>query len=375
MKNFWKNKPLIVTENDFRYLLNKEQLLDHIQNDIDTNKTYLEYSLNESIDNILTFINENYHKKCSMMTLRYSKELFTYFCGASNICITFYPKGRRDIILGFIMGKPIKVYLGGLEIVTLEVNFLCLVYQLRLLHMSSYMISVLSQICIQKYNIISSIYTTSKQLNTESFSKKEYYHRPLNITKMIQTGILNKSFGTDLVKKVYNSFNYKINTKRTLEYYNNTRVDKNLVDEIKDNITKYNQQHYKIFESLTNINGFFENPAFHSFIIKDTIGNVTDFVTIFKLDTVNNVNKETCRNGYIYSFFFKEDPFDIIERIGEYCSQNDIFDMITIMNVLDVTEKDYYTNKFIKGSGVLHYYFYNANMNSVEPYQNGLVTI
>jgi hypothetical protein len=123
----------------------------------------------------------------------------------------------------------------------------------------------------------------------------------------------------------------------------------------------------------------FQNPAFYTFIFKNKDGCITDMVSIYKLDTVDRRCNVNCRNGYVYSCFFENDKvaykFEVLECISEYCRENDIFDMITVVDCFGLSEKNYYTNKFLKGSGSLHYYFYNVEMFNVNPEDNGLITI
>lgn len=395
MKNFWKNKPLKVKNHrstfdpkSFRTILDKNTLLSQIQHEIDT-RVELEYNIleytDERVDNTIAFINANYLTRGSYITLEYSKDLYTYFCDTDNICIGFYPKKSAvdAQMVGFIMGKPIKLGIEGKEVDTLEVNFLCLIPQLRSLHISSYMISILSKVCLQKYGIVSAIYTVGKKLETESFCRKHYYHRPLDMIKMVACGLMSDVYASDVNRKVFATFNYKTTTSHTkIQYYNNiTSFPTNEYKYIMEKLLTYNKSTYALFEFKTHssIIGLFENPAFHTFAFQDCNGCITDLVSIYKLDTVDVTSNVRCRNGYVYCYFFEDDnvsyKFDIIERISEYCSKNNILDMITVMDSFGLTEKEYYNNKFLKGSGSLYYYFYNAEIIKVCPQKNGLVTI
>jgi hypothetical protein len=387
MSSFWKHKPLIVQSNiSFGTMMDKNKLISQIQNDIDSSKIDLDYGIiemtEECIESILVFINTNYITRGSTITLNYSKDLYKYFCGGGDtICIAFYPKQKRNMV-GFIVGKLIQVDVKGVVIDTLEVNFLCLLPQLRSMHVSSYMISILSKVCLMKFNVVSAVYTVGKKLAIPSFCTKHYYHRPLNITKMIDTGLISKSYDTKVARKVYGTFNYKKGESRRLEYYNNsTSIPDRLLSEITEKLMSYTKNTFAIFDikSQMNIRGFFNNQAFYTFIFKDETGCITDMVTIYKLDTVDVRCGKSCRNGYVYCYFFDKNEtlhkFDIMERISEYCKHNDLFDMITIIDCFGLGTKEYSTYKFLKGSGSLHYYFYNGEMFNVDPEKNGLVTI
>lgn len=394
MNNFWKNKPVVVTNEKkscFKTILDKNTLLSQINNDIISCKIKLDYNILTddctAVDNTLAFINTNYISKGSSVTLKYSRDLYMYFCEGKNICIGFYPKQRSSQMVGFIMGKPIKVHIEGEQIDTLEVNFLCLLPELRSLHVSSYMISVLSKVCLEEFNIVSAVYTVGKKLAISNFCKKHYYHRPLDMTKMIEAGLLNKMYSTTVARKVYSTFNYKKDTRKHIEYYNNQPITEVVLYEIIEKLMLYNKRTFSVFDVKTasSIENLFKNPAFHTFVIKDDTGCIKDMVSIFQLDTVDIKCNASCRNGYVYSYFFddyyadekfsRSYKFDVIERISKYCADNKILDMITIVDCFGLSEGEYYTNKFMKGSGTLYYYFYNAEISKINREKNGLVTI
>ena len=67
--------------------------------------------------------------------------------------------------------------------------------------------------------------------------------------------------------------------------------------------------------------------------------------------------------------------FNLIEYISKYSFENDLFDMITVM---DIMENGYLKDKHFKilnSSTKLYYYMYNLQLSQIEPFKNGLITI
>jgi len=66
--------------------------------------------------------------------------------------------------------------------------------------------------------------------------------------------------------------------------------------------------------------------------------------------------------------------FNLIEYLSKYCYENDLFDLITVM---DIMQNGYQKNHFkiINTSTQLYYYMYNLKLSYIQPFKNGLITI
>ena len=449
--SFWKNKPIAVkfaktntqpiTSN---IIVPADTLLQNTVQEIENSRIQLDWVLitNPTDDQkyeMLEFINQNYGNARSYLMLQYNKALLDYFIKPDTLCITFYPKGKalNDIdhtqMIGLIMGKKHDLFVreGSMEqrseckqdenevvwedqdtkdqdtkdqdLVTseqaefkkyncIDVNFLCLVQHLRNLHVSSYMINVVTRECLVHYNLTvpCAVYTVNKRLNTDSFCKKTFYHRPVNVENMLLSGMMtldNSAGYTDteslqLLRRIYNTFSYSRDffKTHTLEILP-TDFDDLTLDTIYEKLFTYNRNYHDIFEykSKDDLRQMLQNPTFYKFIIRDEKHEITDFFCLYNLNTINKRSGKICRNGNVYSFFLQTASNTrlscILEAITEVCYQNNTFDVITIMNIFNTKPELYKTYKLLRTDTDLYYYVYNMDMYSIPPHRNGLITI
>lgn len=428
--SFWANKPVRINKKEFtsNLIVSADTLLENSDNEIKMSKIQLDYDviLNPDDDcknNLLKFINNNYSDDKSNLVLQYSKNLLDYFINPDSLCIVFYSKGNKllhkynyDKMIGLIVAKNHNLVIRDdiLEFKIyncIDIDFLCLIKQLRNLHVSSYMINVVTKECMLQYDkqVPCAVYTVNKLLKVDSFCKKTYYHRPLQIENLLLTDMLDVNGGdnlnfeqtTKLLKKLYNTFSYTKDFFKNynLEYYtkiqlnqgtsdndndnnnDNNNNNKDIVELIHDNLLNYNKVNHDIYEykSITDIEKMLSNPIFHKFIIKNKGGDIVDFVCLYNLDTYNIKTKTTSRNGYFYSMFLHDNSSIymsyVLEIISEYCYKNNVFDLLTIMNVLNVKPEEYKFYKLLRGSASLYYYVYNIEIPRIQSHKNGLVTI
>ena len=407
--SFWSNKPLKLNDNvidNNTYILDSYALLLNINNEISNSKISLDYHLIVSPDDLLKtqlleFINNNYNGIDSKFTLNYSKELFNYYITPDTLCILFYPNNKKpqnistQNMVGFICGHPEIIYIKEnntfKQYKTIDVNYLCLIKSIRNLHISSYMINILTKRCILKFNkqINCALYTIGKPIKTPSFSSKTFYYRPINIENLTTSKLLNLDHDVSILKKMFETFDFDKDFLKNYKFIHLTKgyLDKNqqtltnIVNEIHDKLIYINQVNYYIFDykSKQDIRNILLNESFYNFIIINTKTNeIEDYICLYNLITKNTVNNISSRNAYFYIFMtLKNDDykFNIIEYISEYSFKNNLFDMITVM---DIMEKGYLKDKHFKllnSSTKLYYYMYNLQLSEIEPFKNGLITI
>jgi len=421
--SFWSNKPVSVLNDSYTNKLDKnittnniisiDDLFEKSKFEIENSKIQLDYDVIINPDeklrkHFLDFINKNYISVNSNLTLIYCQNLLNYFISKDSLCIPFYAKGSKekftdknklyDKMIGLIIGKRQTLHIKNIidnkvcfkSHNSIDVDFLCIKPQLRNLHVSSYMINVITNKCITEYNkqVCCATYTTNTQLKVNSFCKKTYYNRPLHIDNLLKSEII---FGKEHLKNYYNTFNYPIYFLNDihLEYFNTLQSNlgernlftKNKVDPIYNYLKKYNESNYDIYEykSKDDIYELLKNTAFHKFVIRDNKNNIKDFICLYYLETKNLKTNSICKTGYIYSVFFSNNDMlyksYILELISEYCYNNNIFDMIIIMDNLILSDDNLDKFKLIKTYPYLYYYIYNIEIQNILPFRNGLVTI
>lgn len=122
---------------------------------------------------------------------------------------------------------------------------------------------------------------------------------------------------------------------------------------------------------LTSLRIFLQTRVFHNFIIRDMNRNIVSFISLFRLDTYNDLTKYTQKSGYYY-YMFLNDTVNDLEFVSQFIYKNDIFDIITFGDIFNI---DYKSIKCIQGSSILKYYWFNMVCKFSNSYENGLITI
>lgn len=397
-KSFWESKPVNVNETgDFSQILSNENLLEKINKELNESKVKLDYSILKDIkfEEIVDFINNNYIVGGSNFKLCYTANLLKFYC-KNALVLEFYPKGKKTIV-GYIIGKKEKLnikkridikgkdikgkekdqnkaYFSLIDI--LEVNFLCLTPKLRNLHIGPYMINCLTKESISKFNIGIAHYTINSPIKSPYISKKQFYHRMINIDNLIKTKFISEDINEKLLKKfknVFNTFEYQntFNDERVILLKNSNQID--VKSRIYNFYKEYAKNTYDIHQeiSLEELNEILDNKDFYNFIILDGMDSTVAFISFFRLDTTTD--NGTYKNGYYYKMFFKNENviIDSLEFINEYIYTNSIFDVLTLTD----TFKDLSKMKCVPGSGNLKYYLYNMTGSKIDNHKNGLITI
>jgi len=396
--SFWQSQPVKVSNDNIKQILSHTELLEKINGDIEKCKIKLDYNsykgddllsapLTELRSNILKFINNNYVNSDNLCLI-YSDELFSYYLHDS-IVIQFYPKGSPEKIIGIIVGKKKKLFLGTKDEPSdiIEVDFLCLLEKLRSMHLAPYMIGILTKETVLQFNIATAYYTISDSIKSVSFGKKQLFHKPIQVENlMLANFFTDANVKNDKVK--YERFFNSYRKVRKLTYINNEQnPSEELIAKIHDLVLEYSKKTYDIFDykSTESIKMILKNKLFHNFLFyKDDV--LIDYVCIYRLDSHNKINHHFYKNGYIYILGLKNTDLeyinDIMDSISGYCydiKRNEMIetiDMITLTDIFPINQTEDYTKmKFLGGSGSLSYYIFNMNVNKIENKKNGLVTL
>lgn len=381
-QGFWSNKPVKICNNissSDLVICSKEDILINVNKEIQENRFKLDYSILEGnnltsnkIHNIVEFINMNYvESKCDSFKLIYTDELFSFYC-KDSIILEFYPENNKKIV-GYVLGKKTTISLYNSIFDTSEVNFLCIIPNLRSLGLSSYMLNVLTKEIILKYNVTTSHYTISAPIKSPYFGEKRFYHRFINTDNLYKIKFISS------INNVYNTFNYnkQYHYHYKLKYINGHGINDDLGTSLYDKYISYCKSTYDIYDIVDyqEFNKSFSNNMFHHFIIYSESEEIVSYVSLFRLDTFNNNIKISVKAGYYYYMFF-EDKSKIIndlEYINKYIYDNSIFDILTFSDIFDIDYEN--TNCIIKGSSILRYYFYNMKIPCIINCRNGMITI
>jgi hypothetical protein len=374
--SFWKEQPVSVGDT-VSQILSAEDLLAKINTEIDAAKIKLEYKTffgdkieNGFRDTILEFINSNYLCSKNIM-LHYDTALFSYYL-KDTLVIQFHPKDNPDKIVGIIIGKKKNLHIDEQVVNVIEVNFLCLNSKLRSMHLAPYMIGVLTRESVIQLNISVAYYTICETIKSPSFGKKKIFCRPININNLVKVRLWDINVKES--ERLYNRFGMLRPVK-----YSSGIANPDLAKDLEVKLLDYNKKTYRVYDNKDEayISNILTSSAFHNFEFYDN-NTLTDFISLYRLDSRNKANGLSFKNGYIFLIYLSSnDPAhiqSIIETIAAYCLKNNIIDIITMADILPVS--NYQTQlKFISGDELLSYYIFNMNMVTIENTKNALVTI
>ena len=396
-----------LTQDNCKQILTNDEVVIKFTNENDNSKIKLDYHVyintrTESIidyNSLLAFINKNYLVNPTN-SIVYNIDLLKFYCKEALV-IEFYPKGKKTIV-GYIFGRKHKISyvnfnnkkIHNLNIDdsnmvdssiadAIEANFLCIVPSLRNLNIASFMINTLKIEMIKIYNIGIAHYTVdlSRDIHIPYFSQKNFFHRLININELKKCGFINSNIDVKKYKEKYN--NFLNNNIYHVEYFNNIHNNMSQVSYdiniLYNKMMEYNIKNYDIFEYISYdiFCDNFNNSIFHHFIIKNKENEIINYVCMFKLDNINSMNKSTYKNGMVYNMFFNMgDIINSMEIIHKYIYDNNIFDVITMMDIYNKCDhKEYELMNYSRGSGNLGYYFFNIYNTMIENSRNSIVTI
>jgi glycylpeptide N-tetradecanoyltransferase len=371
--SFWRTQPVNVIKNvDPQQILSEETLLAKVTSDISGSKIKLDYTVYDTFDekvvsDTLEFINNNYVGS-ETSQLIYSKSLLEYFL-KDSLLIHFHAKGKTDKIVGSIIGKKRQLHLLNKTENVIDVNFLCLIKNLRNLHLAPYLIGVLTKETVIRLNISLACYTIGADIKSPSFGSKQMYHRPAHLTNLRREGFLPKERSPTLDKQ----YGPQKDT-YPLTYINNNTSGLD-VDALNTFVVEHYKQTYTVFD-YKSLEEIFSNPYFHTFIF-GSLTNPSDILSFYRIDILDPQSKGKYKNGYLYINVVKSSSLAHIKKlfdsVATYCSENNILDMLTLTDIFE--NIDYPKANFVNGTGTLNYYMFNMDIPKIANHQNGLITI
>ena len=320
--SFWEAQPVAVGTT-VSQILSAEDLLTKINGEIDAAKIKLEYRsfLGTQIDaefraKILGFINENYVGS-ERIKLIYDDVLFSYYL-KDTLLLQFHPKGNPDKIVGIITGKKKNLHIDATVVNMIEVNFLCLSSKLRSMHLAPYMIGVLTRESVVQLGISVAYYTIGETIKSPSFGKKQMFHRPVNISNLVEGGFFNVP--VKQYERLYNTFG----SLRTVKYSSGV-ANLDLSKDLEGKLAEYSKKTYSVYDykDAAAISNILMSTAFHNFEFYDGSGGLTDFISLYRLDSHNQTNGRFYKNGYLFLIYLSsEDPkyiYGVMEAVTAYC--------------------------------------------------------
>uniref|UniRef100_A0A7N6ACE0 Glycylpeptide N-tetradecanoyltransferase n=1 Tax=Anabas testudineus TaxID=64144 RepID=A0A7N6ACE0_ANATE len=323
---------------------------------------------------LCTLLNENYvEEDDNTIRLNFSLEYLQWALQPPNWLAQCHCAVRVDAnkkLVGFIAAVPANIRIYEAEKRVVQVKFLCVHKKLRLKRMTPVLIRELTR-RVNQQGVSLAVYTAGVVVPTP-LSSCSYWHRPLNLRKLIEVS--------------YPGLRLKVNLQRTLKLNRLPEVTKTpgLQPMTKDDVEGI----YSLLQK--NLCRFHLSPiltaqevehwllprenVIDTFVVKGHDGTLTDVVSFYNVaSTVLNHTVHTgLREAHLlYIGCTATDPVDLVEDTLVLAKSKgfDIFCALDVMDNMYFLEK----LKFSISDKSLHYYLYNWMCPNMRPDKVGLM--
>lgn len=320
-----------------------------------------EFSWTEDIDNdeLYNFLSENYvEDNDNMFRCIYSVDFLTWLNP-----IKLGVRTKRKLV-GFISSVPIKIRINQTFLFSSEINFLCVHKKLRSKRLAPVLIRELGRISANK-KIFQHLYTGGNLLPCP-ISKTNYYHRPLNIKPLWNTGFLAKRPGRsiEILEKLYR-----------LDGINNLRqMCQNDVHECYLLLSQFLQQFAltRLFTEEEFKHYFLPRPnVIYTYVI-ETNKKITDFVSFYSIPSLSLQTGVMIKTAYLFYYANTVTKLQDLIQQTLLLARAEGFDVFNCLNIMH-NEKFLKELNFFEGDGTLYYYLYNWRCQSMETNQLAVI--
>ena len=260
----------------------------------------------------------------------------------------------------------------GQEIEMAEINFLCVHKKLRTKRLAPVLILEVTR-RVNLHNIWQAIYTAGIVI-PKPFSKTTYWHRNLNVKKLIDVGfssLPHKQTMARYQKLLKLPAEPTIKGIRPMEAKDMDQVHAMLVEYLAKFKTHFNFSKDELTHFILPREGVIE-----AFVFEGENGEVTDFFSFYSLPSsiLKHVEEKVLRVAYaFYTVAKKNSLYDVMHQALIIAKQKgyDVYNALDIMDNKEFLEE----HKFGVGDGSLHYYFYNWRVPDIDPNQVSMVLV
>ena len=182
--------------------------------------------------------------------------------------------GKKNSLFGFIGGIPVRVKVNGKEVTMCEINFLCVHKKLRAKKLAPVLIKEITR-RVNCEEIWQAIYTAGITIPTP-FSGATYYHRSINLKKLVETRFTSLKPGVPMSRSIRI---HKLPATTSIEGIR--EMSEKDLDQVRDllnaNLYKASKVHF-IFTS-EEVRHFMlpQKDVIYSYVVEDKAGKITDF--------------------------------------------------------------------------------------------------
>jgi glycylpeptide N-tetradecanoyltransferase len=307
----------------------------------------------------------DYQKEFLKWALLPPKQHSDWLCGVRG--------GKKNKLFGFITGIPVKVRAKGKLIQMTEINFLCVHTKLRKLRLAPVLIKEITRRTNIK-KIWQAIYTAGT-LIPRPISEATYYHRDINVKKLLDIGFsyLPSGRSKSVHMKLLNvPKDQTIHNIRPMVLKDAKKVQSLLAAHLEKLDVSFHFNKEEVIHFLLP-----RDKVIYSYVVTDPeTDEITDFISFYSLPS-SVLNHEKYSTMYAaYSYYNVPGKHSALEltRNALILAKKNKFDVFNALDLMDNKEA-FEELHFGKGSGNLYYYLYNWNLTKLQPKKLGVVLV
>ena len=338
------------------------------------------------IDKLYEFLKTNYvEDEDHMFRFDYSKDFLKWHLTSPNYCkewlvsiVQLDTKKNKKKMVGFIAGIPIKVCIYGTDMELAEIDFLCVKKEFRNKRLAPLLIKEVSR-RIHMRNKWWAVYTSGTML-PKPFAETTYYHRNLNVKKLVDVHFTYLPHNMNLARA--NNL-YKL--PKELPVTGFRPMEEKDVEQVHDLLAKFEEQ-FKVhgyydkdlvkhwFIPRKNVVYSPRKNVVYSYVRESKDNKITDFISFYNLPSSILQHENYKKLMAAYSFFNINNTLTVKEimKCALILAKNAGFDVFNCLNIMH-NEEAFNDLLFGKGGGKLKYYFWNFVCPHTEPKDLSLV--
>jgi len=283
--------------------------------------------------------------------------------------------GKKGKLLAFISAIPLGVRVTDIEVNMVEINFLCVHKKLRSKRLAPVLIKEITR-RVNLCGIWQAVYTAGVLL-PKPMAKCTYWHRPLDIQKLIKVKFSQPNPRRTMARAIKL---YQVPSAPTVEGLREMKPED--VDVVTSMLREYLVR-FKLAPRLTEEDVrhwlVHQEGVVSSYVVEDPqTKELTDFLSFYTLPSTVIGNPEYSEMKAAYMFYMVPGKHSVEELTRQLLilAKRSGHDVVNALDLLDNTTEMFEKLKFGQGDGTLHYYLYNWRVgHELMPKEVGLIML
>ncbi|KNH07523.1 N-myristoyl transferase [Perkinsela sp. CCAP 1560/4] len=327
----------------------------------------------------------------STFRFQYSLEFLRWALFPPN-CVEEWYVGVREIgstgLIGFISAVPSALRLGANEFLgpnsVAVINFLCIHKNYRKQRLAQVLIQEITR-RVNRKGVFQALYTSGNLLPTP-FARAQYFHRTLNVDKLVRVGFM----------EFPRSFQKFRNPQSMLQRYHALKTDglpryremrPGDAPQVRGLLNRYFRRKFAVapqWESDAEVAHWFtpRRNVIYSYVVESPAtsgskgGEITDFFSFYLLPSaLLDGTSEKVNAAYCFYFASSSTRQSALIQCALVSAQKEGFDVFNVLNILDLGAAELLDLKFNEGDGFLNYYLFNYQFPAIPSSLVGVVML